>query len=94
MMVFSRVANTFIRPSRRSARICQTASPTMWTSVKGIQSMPIHNRRRHRPPSRREILALGGLGLLWLAAAMFCIAALSTTVPAATLEPADIAVQA
>lgn len=41
--------------------------------------MSIHKRSRHRPSSMREIMALGGLGLLWLAAAMFCIAALSST---------------
>ena len=41
--------------------------------------MSIHNRSRYRPSSMREIIALGGLGLLWLAAAMFCVVALSST---------------
>lgn len=49
--------------------------------------MSIHNRSRYRPSSLREIAALGGLGLLWLAAAMFCIAALSSTARATPVTP-------
>ncbi len=56
--------------------------------------MSIHNRSRYRPSSMREIMALGGLGLLWLAVAMFCIAALSSTARATPITlnadtPAD-----
>ena len=44
--------------------------------------MSIHNRSRYRPSSIREIMAFGGLGLLWLAVVMFYVAVLSSTAPA------------
>ena len=56
----------------------------------GVLTMSIHNRSRYRQPSMRTIMALGGLGLLWLAAAIFCIAALSSTaraMPSTAIAP-------
>ena len=56
-----------------------TNAMTSTRERQGVLTMSIHNRSRYRPPNTRTIMALGGLGLLWLAAAIFCIAALSST---------------
>ena len=85
--MFNLYATAFISPSQRTVMVAKTANAKTWTRERGDPTMSIHKRSRHRPSSMREIIALGGLGLLWLAAAMFCIAALSSTARATPVVP-------